>query len=322
MKVFDDTVIEPEDLSYEQKEMVASFVDEVNRFHQENGHQDELLPASFFRMRQNSNNGSPTSRATLLCPSISAVTALRFLKARSFNYAVALNLYKENYSIRQTLKKKVKVEDILKFVRMGCIHFNGLAKDKTMCLVADVSRFIPRQTDSTTIAFLLTFATDLVSYCIPSEKVTVLVDCSNFSIFKNVEYQMIPAIIPIVNVCMPEILARVFLLNTPYAMRKVWNFIKGSLGPKTVEKIHFLEKDESDKIFEFVDKGNLEKKFGGSLETDFSEAAQASTLDNLVLGSIEAVSYKEFPVQEYLRYVGERLALKSNSSNNSFTNNQ
>jgi hypothetical protein len=169
---------------------------------------------------------------------------------------------------------------------------------------------------------------------------------------------MIPAIIPIVNVfsyyffilhfatgyckvCMPEILARVFLLNTPYAMRKVWNFIKGSLGPKTVEKIHFLEKDESDKIFEFVDKGNLgtygfpiainltiitsyiiEKKFGGSLETDFSEAAQASTLDNLVLGSIEAVSYKEFPVQEYLRYVGERLALKSNSSNNSFTNNQ
>jgi hypothetical protein len=61
--------------------------------------------------------------------------------------------------------KKVKVEDILKFVRMGCIHFNGLAKDKTMCLVADVSRFIPRQTDSTTIAFLLTFATDLVSYC-------------------------------------------------------------------------------------------------------------------------------------------------------------
>ena len=56
-----------------------------------------------------------------------------------------------------------------------------------------------------------------------------------------------------------------YLMNISFFVKALWNMIKGMLDPNTERKIKMLGNDKS-LMFEFINKNQVEKKFGGTAQ--------------------------------------------------------
>jgi hypothetical protein len=66
------------------------------------------------------------------------------------------------------------------------------------------------------------------------------------------------------NVCYPETLGKMLVVNAPMLLTATWNIVKGWLDPRTVNKIEILSPAQSQaRIKEFVDIDNIPAQYGG-----------------------------------------------------------
>jgi len=62
----------------------------------------------------------------------------------------------------------------------------------------------------------------------------------------------------------PEMLGRMFIVNTPFTFKAIWSFVKPFLDEKTSKKISLEGSSYQKKLLELVDKENLPAALGGS----------------------------------------------------------
>lgn len=66
------------------------------------------------------------------------------------------------------------------------------------------------------------------------------------------------------NVCYPETLGKMLVVNAPMILTATWNVVKGWLDPRTVNKIEILSPSQSQgRIKEFIDEENIPPQYGG-----------------------------------------------------------
>lgn len=66
------------------------------------------------------------------------------------------------------------------------------------------------------------------------------------------------------NVCYPETLGKMLVVNAPMLLTATWNLVKGLLDPRTVNKIEILSAAQSQaRIREFIDIDNIPPQYGG-----------------------------------------------------------
>eukprot|EP01099_Mayorella_cantabrigiensis_P007588 TRINITY_DN676_c0_g1_i4.p1 TRINITY_DN676_c0_g1~~TRINITY_DN676_c0_g1_i4.p1 ORF type:complete len:206 (-),score=46.84 TRINITY_DN676_c0_g1_i4:177-794(-) len=79
---------------------------------------------------------------------------------------------------------------------------------------------------------------------------------------------MLRAIGELDHACYPERLSTLFIVNTPSVFGKFWNFVKGSLDKKVIEKTRIYPEGEdfSQALFEKIPPENVPKFLGGQCE--------------------------------------------------------
>jgi len=69
----------------------------------------------------------------------------------------------------------------------------------------------------------------------------------------------------------PEMLARMFIVNTPFTFKALWSIVKAFLDEKTTRKISLEGSNYQAKLLELIDAENLPKILGGSCTCSFAE---------------------------------------------------
>jgi len=87
-----------------------------------------------------------------------------------------------------------------------------------------------------------------------------------FSMSKNVDFGKLRECVTVLNGCLPEVLRRVFVVNTPYVFQAVWGFVSALLDASTADKVRILSKKDWGLIQGFVDVEVLPSEFGGRSE--------------------------------------------------------
>jgi hypothetical protein len=68
------------------------------------------------------------------------------------------------------------------------------------------------------------------------------------------------------NVCYPETLGKMLIINAPYILSSAWGIIKGWLDPRTVGKIEIISSTEASlkRLHELINKDQLRAEYGGT----------------------------------------------------------
>jgi hypothetical protein len=102
---------------------------------------------------------------------------------------------------------------------------------------------------------------DAVSTC-------VILDFENIGMQHFTPHMMdrLKSLIDIDNVCYPELLGKLFVLNTPWLALRMWDMCKSWLDPRTINKIEILGygPEAWNRVKEFVDEENLPPRYGGN----------------------------------------------------------
>ncbi|KNC76923.1 hypothetical protein SARC_10602, partial [Sphaeroforma arctica JP610] len=169
--------------------------------------------------------------------------------------------------------------DVLKF---GMVHFHGMDTEQDPVMYVNVGNFMVK---NTTIRALEHFAEVIhqeVMRLNPTRGYAdIVVDCKGFSMRTNVDLTMYQELIKIGSSCLPEITKRLFVINTPYAVRGVYNFCKGFLDERTLDKVRFLNSDFP-KLMKFIPASELPEIYGGESKYTREPYADA-TDDNMCL---------------------------------------
>jgi len=72
-------------------------------------------------------------------------------------------------------------------------------------------------------------------------------------------------LVAIDNLCYPEMLGKMFVINTPWLAMGLWNLVKGWLDPRTQEKIEILSAgpEQTKRLLEYIDEDVLPECYGG-----------------------------------------------------------
>ncbi len=73
------------------------------------------------------------------------------------------------------------------------------------------------------------------------------------------------------NVCYPEMLGKLVVVNAPILATTGWRMVKGWLDPRTQEKIEMVRPGQPsvDKLREIIDEGSIPVSLGGEGEEVF-----------------------------------------------------
>uniref|UniRef100_A0A7S3CV17 CRAL-TRIO domain-containing protein n=1 Tax=Palpitomonas bilix TaxID=652834 RepID=A0A7S3CV17_9EUKA len=66
----------------------------------------------------------------------------------------------------------------------------------------------------------------------------------------------------------PQTMARLLVINTPKIFTGFWKIVKPFIDPLTLKKIKILGHDYHDTLFEFIEKENIPKEYGGTSEEE------------------------------------------------------
>ncbi|KAJ3222959.1 cytosolic factor, phosphatidylinositol/phosphatidylcholine transfer protein [Clydaea vesicula] len=142
----------------------------------------------------------------------------------------------------------------------------------------------------------------LVNYRLPAcskkvgrylEQSTTILDLKGVSIssFSSV-YNIVKQISAISSNYYPEMMGKMYIINSPFLFTTVWALVKPLLDEVTVNKIHILGYSFKDKLLESIDAENLPKVYGGNCECE--KGCQNSDLGPWNDGSVEGYPKKEF----------------------------
>jgi len=95
------------------------------------------------------------------------------------------------------------------------------------------------------------------------ENWNLLVDCEDASVFSlPTEFKRLLEVLQNNYKCR---LYTLFIMNIPFILRAIWLLVKNVLDPVVQRKIKMVEPG-SRELFEFINKSQIEKKFGGTAE--------------------------------------------------------
>ena len=97
----------------------------------------------------------------------------------------------------------------------------------------------------------------------------------------------------------PEHLGQMFIINAPKIFSMIWSVVKLWLDKRTLAKIKVYGSDYHDKLFHFVDPHDLPEHIGGHLDTDEAMFSKSNIWDaNEVKESLENMSLEGTPERE------------------------
>lgn len=77
----------------------------------------------------------------------------------------------------------------------------------------------------------------------------------------------VKGLVAVDNICYPELLGKMFVLNAPWLAVTSWNIVKSWLDPRTIAKIEILgavTPEVTNRLLEFITSENLPKQYGGT----------------------------------------------------------
>lgn len=108
-------------------------------------------------------------------------------------------------------------------------------------------------------------------------RIIVVIDMENFSM-ANMDYEVIRPLLNILQKNYPEILEKIYVIDSPFIFRACWLIIKPWLDPVTASKIEFIKRK---KLYEYFHKDSI---------PDFTKPLE--DIEALVYGDAEAYRIK------------------------------
>jgi hypothetical protein len=193
---------------------------------------------------------------------------LRFLQSTSFDIKKTILLIKDHLDWKLTnypIKITEKVSEIL---NSGFMYMHGRDNHFRPIVVVKAQKYLQLSQKYTLEDFVTAtvyFIEYLVVYCLIPGQVEcwdIIADMSNVSIM------FLPAdLVKMFNIFQCHYRARlctVFVVGMSRILNAVWSVLKKLIDAQTNKKIKFIKDSNTNEIFEFINKEQVEEKYGGS----------------------------------------------------------
>jgi hypothetical protein len=194
---------------------------------------------------------------------------LRILQSHNYDFKITHSSLISYLEWRKNFLPAKPSENICKILNIGFIYSHGRDNRFRPIIVIKVRDFkknyekFPYEDWLASIVYLLEYI--LERQCIKGqiENWNLLVDCEDASVFSlPTEFKRLLEVLQNNYKCR---LYTLFIMNIPFILRAIWLLVKNVLDPVVQRKIRMVEPG-SKELFEFINKTQIEKKFGGTAE--------------------------------------------------------
>mmetsp|Transcript_34024 Transcript_34024/g.96385 ORF Transcript_34024/g.96385 Transcript_34024/m.96385 type:complete len:562 (-) Transcript_34024:623-2308(-) len=212
----------------------------------------------------------------------------RFLISRKANVDAATAMCKTYQALRARLDP-IQNSALLPFMALDFCHMLGFARDGTPVLLCKMKNLCKEDTLEP-IQKLVLRTVDLAALISPKQQsLTIITDFSGFSMSKNVDFARLKQSVQALNSALPEVLRRVFAVNTPFVFQAFWGMVQVLLEEGTKDKVRILGScRNSSELKAFIDPDVLPEAYGGNA----ADAYDASS------NSEEHINWGSVPVPE------------------------
>jgi hypothetical protein len=194
---------------------------------------------------------------------------LRFLQATGYNPTKTIEYLIAHFEFREKTYPIKVTYKIMEILNLGFLYGHGRDHKFRPILIINAKvykKFKDTYSIEEWILAVMYFMEYLVNYLLIPGQV------ENWNIICDVEevsVMFLPGdlkkIIEILQCNYRARLYVMYLMNISFFVKALWNMIKGMLDPNTERKIKMLGNDKS-LMFEFINKNQVEKKFGGTAQ--------------------------------------------------------
>eukprot|EP01134_Creolimax_fragrantissima_P003906 CFRG3906T1 len=195
-------------------------------------------------------------------PTEKEVYLRRFLKGSKFITDDAIKQLKGYYLWRSELNSNLPTA-CLEVLRFGMVHFHGVDTEGDPVMYVNYSRFLVKNTNHRALEHFAEIIHQQIMDRSERGFTNVVVDCKGFSLRTNVDLALYQELMKTANLYLPEVCKRLFVVNTPYAIKGIYNFCKGFADERTLDKVRFLNSDYT-KLQEFIPASELPEIYGGT----------------------------------------------------------
>jgi len=202
-------------------------------------------------------------------PDVTDSNLLRFLRARDFNVAKAIDMLQKATLWRKEFgADDIKLENVRLIVEKGLSYTYGMDKLGRPVVVTNLKYHDPKQS-TLLLQYHIYFIENLTKKMGDSlDSFTAIFNLEGFTT-KNVDLTHIYNLANVFQNYYPERLGIGFIINAPWFFGALWKIIKPWLDKRTASKIYFLDVDYKERLRELIDEQVLLPELGGKSTFDF-----------------------------------------------------
>jgi len=201
----------------------------------------------------------------------------RFLRARDMHVGKALDMLRKSLSWREEWRpEEIQREEIQEDMELAKMYMQGFDREQRPVVILRPGKDV----DHGTIEHKVRFYVWVLEYSIARmkenvEQMTWLVDMNGYGVSASdaKKLSLAQALLTTLQDNYPERVGKMILVNPPWYFRVLFGLLRRILSQKTLDKIIFsYPKKEGDQmiypeVINIIDEDNLEKCYGGNLET-------------------------------------------------------
>jgi len=193
---------------------------------------------------------------------------IRFLRARQFNLQNSKIMLVNTIKWRlQTVPSQIEAADILDILKLDYLFFHELDKEENPIVWVSVQNHVnysgkDKQYESLVLWMMEYGMKKWRAGQIKSSRATLVFDMTNFGM-PNMDYHLVKFLADKLQANYPEVLAHVYVVDSPWIFQACWKLIKGWLDPVTAGKIVFVSKRD---LENHIDKEIIPVLCGGQCE--------------------------------------------------------
>eukprot|EP00127_Corallochytrium_limacisporum_P006589 Clim_evm18s231 gene=Clim_evmTU18s231 len=194
---------------------------------------------------------------------------LRFLIARNFDIAKATAMLDSCIDWRQSfLPATITTEEVQSELGKGSIFLCGHDLEKRPILILDLGKNTPSNTDIVIFTRMVVLFMESVVDCMPHNvhQFTMILDFNTFSL-NSADMNQTKGLFQVLSDYYPERLGCCLLVDAPWMFNAVWYALKGLMSPRTISKIHFINRGD---IPKYIEGKEIPQRFGGRMDYEYS----------------------------------------------------
>jgi len=174
---------------------------------------------------------------------------IRFVRARQYNLENAKNMLTNTIKWRLVRQpSKIPKDEVMSLLKLDYIFYHGVDNEENPIVWVSVKNHVNYAGKDLIYEQLVLW---MMEYGmkkwrageIKTARATVVFDMADFSM-ANMDYHLVKYLVDTLQTHYPEVLAHIYVVDSPWIFQACWKLIKGWIDPVTVAKIAFVTKVE------------------------------------------------------------------------------